>query len=209
MTGVEGLDAITALVVAVAIVWAGVQILSRSSRVLVDEALPQEELDGDPCRDRGVRDRPRSSGSTSCARAAAGHRRYIDLHVQFRTGTTLERAHELAHELQREIRGAAARRGRADPPRAGRRAAATSRGLRATVAHDPCACCRRRRRPSRRARAVAASQVAQPLRAALGPVFNRGSRPAALGPDALARDRRGGSDPARAAVAVTVGRLVG
>ena len=36
----------------------------------------------------------------------AGSRRYIDLHVQFRAGTTLERAHELAHELQREIRGA-------------------------------------------------------------------------------------------------------
>jgi divalent metal cation (Fe/Co/Zn/Cd) transporter len=34
----------------------------------------------------------------------AGSRRYVDLHVQFRAGTTLERAHELAHELQREIR---------------------------------------------------------------------------------------------------------
>ena len=34
----------------------------------------------------------------------AGSRRYVDMHVQFRAGTTLERAHELAHELQRAIR---------------------------------------------------------------------------------------------------------
>jgi cation diffusion facilitator family transporter len=102
-TGVEELDAITALVVAVAIVWAGVQILSRSSRVLVDEALPEEEL-------AAVRAAIADFGSDEVIgfhklRARrAGSRRYVDLHVQFRTGTTLERAHELAHELQREIR---------------------------------------------------------------------------------------------------------
>ncbi len=33
----------------------------------------------------------------------AGSRRYIDLHVQFARGTTLERAHQLSHELQRAI----------------------------------------------------------------------------------------------------------
>jgi cation diffusion facilitator family transporter len=102
-TGVEELDAITALVVAVAIVWAGVQILSRSSRVLVDEALPEEEL-------AAVRAAIADFGSDEVVgfhklRARrAGSRRYVDLHVQFRAGTTLERAHELAHELQREIR---------------------------------------------------------------------------------------------------------
>ena len=40
----------------------------------------------------------------------AGSRRYVDLHVQFRDGTTLERAHELSHELRarsaRRLRGA-------------------------------------------------------------------------------------------------------
>jgi cation diffusion facilitator family transporter len=102
ITGVEELDAITALIVAVAIVWAGVQILSRSSRVLVDEALPEQEL-------AAVRAAITEFGSDEVAgfhklRARrAGSRRYVDLHVQFKTGTTLERAHELAHELQREI----------------------------------------------------------------------------------------------------------
>jgi cation diffusion facilitator family transporter len=103
VTGVEELDAITALVVAVAIVWAGIQILSRSSRVLVDEALPPEEL-------AVVRAAIEEFGSAEVAgfhklRARrAGSRRYIDMHVQFRAGTTLERAHELAHELQGAIR---------------------------------------------------------------------------------------------------------
>src|SRR5688500_2697872 len=103
VTGVEELDAITALVVAVAIVWAGIQILNRSSRVLVDEALPEEEL-------AAVRAAIEEFGSDEVVgfhklRArGAGSRRYIDLHVQFPAGTTLERAHELARELQRAIR---------------------------------------------------------------------------------------------------------
>ena len=103
ITGIEELDAITALIVAIAIVYAGVQILSRSSRVLVDEALPEEEL-------AAVRAAIEEFGSDEVVgfhklRARrAGSRRYVDLHVQFRAGTTLERAHELAHELQREIR---------------------------------------------------------------------------------------------------------
>ena len=34
----------------------------------------------------------------------AGARRYVDLHVQFRHGTTLEEAHRTGHELQDAIR---------------------------------------------------------------------------------------------------------
>jgi len=103
VTGMQELDAITALVVAVAIVWAGVQILNRSTRVLVDEALPAHEL-------AAVRGAIEEFGAAEVAgfhklRArGAGSRRYVDLHVQFRHGTTLERAHALAHELQGAIR---------------------------------------------------------------------------------------------------------
>ena len=103
ITGVQELDAITALLVAVAIVWSGVQILNRSTRVLVDEVLPQDEL-------TAVRAAIEEFGSDEVAgfhklRARrAGSRRYVDLHVQFRSGTTLERAHELAHQLQHAIR---------------------------------------------------------------------------------------------------------
>ena len=104
ITGIEELDAITALIVACAIVYSGVQILSRSSRVLVDEALPEEEL----AAVRAAIEEFAAEeviGFHKLRARGAGSRRYIDLHVQFRTGTTLERAHELAHELQREIRG--------------------------------------------------------------------------------------------------------
>jgi cation diffusion facilitator family transporter len=102
-TGVEELDAITALIVAAAIVWAGVRILSRSSRVLVDEALPDEELKAVAA---AIQEQAGTEvlGFHKLRARRAGSRRYIDLHVQFREGTTLERAHELSHELQAEIR---------------------------------------------------------------------------------------------------------
>jgi len=104
ITGVDALDSITALVVAGAIVSAGVRLVTSSSRILVDEALPTEELDT-------VREIMRAHegsevlGFHALRARRAGSRRYIDMHVQFRHGTTLERAHELAHELQSEIRG--------------------------------------------------------------------------------------------------------
>ena len=84
-----------ALVVAVAIVYAGIRILTRSSRVLVDEALPAEELDivrqaiwaypGDeivgypqaarpPCRQRALHRPPPPVRSRHDARARASDR---------------------------------------------------------------------------------------------------------------------------------------
>ena len=103
ITDVRALDPIVALAVAAAIVFAGIRLITRSSRVLVDEALPDEEL-------AAVAAAVESSGAPEVAgfhklRARrAGSRRYIDLHVQFKPGTTLERAHSVSHELQAEIR---------------------------------------------------------------------------------------------------------
>ena len=103
ITGVTWLDPATALVVAVAIVFAGIKILSRSSRVLVDEALPEQELDAvrRAIEEHGA---PEVAGFHKLRARRAGSRRYIDLHVQFTERTTLRRAHELTHELQRDIR---------------------------------------------------------------------------------------------------------
>jgi cation diffusion facilitator family transporter len=104
VTGANELDAITALVVAVAIVVAGLRILTRSSRVLVDEALPPDELDAvrDAIDRHGA---PEILGFHKLRARRAGSRRYVDLHVQFRDGTTLQRAHAISHELQGAIRG--------------------------------------------------------------------------------------------------------
>jgi cation diffusion facilitator family transporter len=103
ITGVPEIDAIAALVVAVAIIFSGVRLVSRSSRVLVDEALPEEEIEG-------VRQAIELYGASEVIgfhkiRARrGGSRRYVDLHVQFRRGTSLERAHDVSHALQAAIR---------------------------------------------------------------------------------------------------------
>jgi cation diffusion facilitator family transporter len=104
ITGVDELDAVAALVVACAIVFTGVRLVSRSSRVLVDEALPEDELEriGAAIEGYGARE---VIGYHKLRARRAGSRRYIDLHVQFARGTSLERAHQLSHELQREIGG--------------------------------------------------------------------------------------------------------
>ncbi|HEV7884376.1 MAG TPA: cation diffusion facilitator family transporter [Solirubrobacteraceae bacterium] len=103
ITGQTWLDPVIALVVAVAIVTAGVRLLMRASRVLVDEALPQEELDA--VRDAITEFGPRGVRGYHKLRARrAGSRRYVDLHIQFAAGTTLEDAHATAHALQDAIR---------------------------------------------------------------------------------------------------------
>jgi cation diffusion facilitator family transporter len=103
VTGATWLDPAIALLVAAAIVYAGVRLLARASRVLVDEALPPEELDA--VREAIAEFGPRGVCGYHKLRARrAGSRRYVDLHVQFRAGTTLEDAHATAHALQDAIR---------------------------------------------------------------------------------------------------------
>ena len=102
ITGATWLDPVVALLVAVGIVNAGVRILTRSSRVLVDEALPADELDA--IRDAVVAMGPHGVAGYHKLRARrAGSRRHVDLHVQFVEGTTLEAAHDIAHALQDAI----------------------------------------------------------------------------------------------------------
>jgi cation diffusion facilitator family transporter len=98
-TGADWLDPAVALIVATAIVFTGVKLLTRSGRVLVDQALPSEEVDAirsaiEAFGPRGV------VGYHELRTRRAGARRYVDLHVQFRSGTSLEDAHRTTHELQ-------------------------------------------------------------------------------------------------------------
>lgn len=99
LTGAAWLDPAVALAVATAIVATGVRLVTRSSRVLVDEALPRDEEDViraaiEDFAPRGV------VGYHELRTRRAGSRRYVDLHIQFRAGTSLENAHRTAHELQ-------------------------------------------------------------------------------------------------------------
>jgi cation diffusion facilitator family transporter len=104
ITGETWLDPVVALVIAAAIVVTGARITLGSLRVLVDEALPDDEQAAiteaiEAFAGHGV------VGYHQLRTRRAGTRRYIDLHVQFRRGTTLEEAHRTAHQLQAAIQG--------------------------------------------------------------------------------------------------------
>jgi len=102
LTGNAAFDSITALIVAAAIVWAGIRIIRRSSGVLVDETLPDAELDRIEEAIGSART-PEVAGYHKLRARRAGSRRHIDMHVQYRAGTSLERAHELAHQMRASI----------------------------------------------------------------------------------------------------------
>lgn len=102
VTGSAAFDSIAALLVAGAIVATGVRLALRSGRVLMDEALPDPELD----RIESViaeRRPPTMAGYHKLRGRRAGSRRHVDLHLQFRTGTSLEEAHREAHRLRDAI----------------------------------------------------------------------------------------------------------
>jgi cation diffusion facilitator family transporter len=103
-TGAGAIDSAVAIVVAVVIVIAGVRILRRSTGALVDEAPPPAEMDRIEGAIARVRP-PEMVGYHKLRARVAGNRRYIDMHAQFRTGTSLERAHSLAHQLRDAIEG--------------------------------------------------------------------------------------------------------
>jgi cation diffusion facilitator family transporter len=104
ITGEVAFDAIAALCVAVAIVVAGLRILTRSGRVLVDEAPPPEELDRIEAAIASERQHhPEVAGYHKLRARRAGARRHIDLHLQFTSGTTLEHAHTVAHHVRGAI----------------------------------------------------------------------------------------------------------
>jgi cation diffusion facilitator family transporter len=103
ITGNEVFDPIAALCVAVAIVYAGVRILQRSGSALVDQA-PKAELDRIEATIVAKRaGAPAIVGYHKLRARRSGSRTLVDLHLQFRSGTTLEDAHAIAHDLRDAI----------------------------------------------------------------------------------------------------------
>jgi len=102
LTGHTWVDPVVALVLAAVIVVTGLRVTAGSWRVLVDESLPEEEMAAirsaiEEFGGRGV------AGYHKLRTRRAGPRRYVDVHVQFRSGTTLEEAHRIAHAMQASI----------------------------------------------------------------------------------------------------------
>lgn len=102
LTGAEWVDAAVAIALSLFIVYTGVNIIRRAAGTLVDEAPPPEELDRIEAAIARAR-APEVVGYHKLRARKAGSRRYIELHVQFRSGTSLERAHSLAHQLRDAI----------------------------------------------------------------------------------------------------------
>ncbi len=104
VTGDAVFDPIAALAVAAAIVYSGLRILTRSGRALVDEAPPAAELDrieATIAKERSAV--PEVVGYHKLRARRSGARTLVDLHLQFRSGTSLERAHQIAHALRAAI----------------------------------------------------------------------------------------------------------
>jgi len=104
ITGADAIDAAVAIVVAAVIVVTGVRLLRQSAAALVDEAPPPEEMDRiEAAIARARADAPEVVGYHKLRARTTGRARYIDLHVQFASGTTLEHAHHVAHRLRDAI----------------------------------------------------------------------------------------------------------
>ena len=101
-TGAQWIDPVAALLVASSIIVTGLRLLVRSGEVLVDQALPAEEMERIT---RVIEDFGDSAivGFHELRTRRGGSKRYVDVHIQFRGGTSLEQAHRTAHGLQDQI----------------------------------------------------------------------------------------------------------
>lgn len=104
VTGNAAFDSIVAILIAVWIAWTGGRIIWNSVADVMDSTLPAEELDAIEDLIRGNRP-PEMVGYHKLRARRAGSHRYVEIHIQFRDGTSLERAHELAHGLRDVIEG--------------------------------------------------------------------------------------------------------
>lgn len=103
LTGWEMLDPIAAIAVAVLIIKTGYELVVQSTRVLLDQTLPEDELE--EIR-RCVQDhRGDLIGGYHKLRARqAGSRRHIDLHITVDESLTVAEAHATAEHIATDIR---------------------------------------------------------------------------------------------------------
>jgi cation diffusion facilitator family transporter len=103
-TGWQILDPIVAILVALNIIWTGVQLVRRSISGLMDEAIPKQERD----LIEGVMSKYREKGIDFHAlrtRQAAA-RRFISVHVLVPGDTTVHDAHHIVEDFETELRSA-------------------------------------------------------------------------------------------------------
>jgi cation diffusion facilitator family transporter len=103
LTGWVYFDPLIAIAVAVLIVRTGYRLVMESTRILLDETLPREELD--EIR-RCVREHRGDIiwGYHKLRARRAGSRRHIDLHITVDDDLTVNEAHEVAEHIAGDIR---------------------------------------------------------------------------------------------------------
>lgn len=99
ITGARWIDPVVGLLIGVSISITGVRILNEATRRLVDETLPADELEALDHVARAFLG-AEVVGYHDLRARHLGSAHEVDLHLQFAHGTTLERAHELSHQLQ-------------------------------------------------------------------------------------------------------------
>ncbi len=104
VSGWQWLDPVVALLVAVNIVWTGVQLIRRSALGLLDTVIPAAERSAL----QAVLDRYASQQVEFHAvrTRQAASRRFITLHLLVPGGWSVRRGHDLAEEIERDIRAA-------------------------------------------------------------------------------------------------------
>lgn len=104
LTGWLWLDPVLALLVAANIVWTGWKLIHRSTKGLMDVALPAD----DHAIVVAVLARYRDKGIEYHALRTreSGARRFVELHVLVPGGWTVQKGHELAERLEQDIRDA-------------------------------------------------------------------------------------------------------
>jgi cation diffusion facilitator family transporter len=104
LTGWAQLDPLIALAVAANIVWSGYRLMQRSVHGLLDRALPPDKMRAlagalEPYRARGI-------DFHALRTRQAGTRSFVTLHVLVPANWTVAQGHDLAHEVELDIRAA-------------------------------------------------------------------------------------------------------
>ncbi len=104
-TGWTILDPIVAFFMGLLILWTAFGLISGSTRVLLDESLPEDELG---LIERVIRTEIESEeairGFHKLRARKSGPQRHIDFHLQLRARTTLGEAHKISDGLEERIR---------------------------------------------------------------------------------------------------------
>src|ERR687885_1165799 len=104
-TGWTVLDPVIAALIGLAILWTALRLISRSTRVLLDESLPSGELELiERVIEGEIRNDPSIRGFHKLRARKSGSKRHIDFHLQLRAETTLGEAHKISDGLEERIR---------------------------------------------------------------------------------------------------------